>query len=122
MKRLRSFLDRIEPLFVPGGRFVKFHALFEMVDTLFYSPPDVARGSLHIRDALDLKRVMILVVFAVTPAAIIGMWNTGFQACLAPVTTHKAITTASSTDCFTFCLFTRSRWPLADSGKSCLPA
>ncbi len=79
MKRLRSFLDRIEPLFVPGGRFVKFHALFEMVDTLFYSPPDVARGSLHIRDALDLKRVMILVVFAVTPAAIVGMWNTGFQ-------------------------------------------
>jgi Na+-transporting NADH:ubiquinone oxidoreductase subunit B len=80
MKRLRSFLDRIEPLFVPGGRFVKYHALFEMVDTLFYSPPDVARGSLHIRDALDLKRVMILVVFAVTPAAIVGMWNTGFQA------------------------------------------
>ncbi len=80
MKRLRSFLDQIEPLFVPGGRFVRFHALFEMVDTLFYSPPDVARGSLHIRDALDLKRVMIIVVFAVTPCALYGMWNTGFQA------------------------------------------
>ena len=80
MKRFRSFLDRMEPLFVPGGRLEKYHALFEMVDTLFYSPPDVARTSPHIRDALDLKRVMIIVVFAVTPCAMVGMWNTGFQA------------------------------------------
>ena len=80
MKRFRALLDRVEPLFVAGGRFEKFHALFEMVDTLFYSPPDVARGAPHIRDALDLKRVMIIVVFAVTPCAIVGMWNTGFQA------------------------------------------
>jgi len=80
MKRFRSFLDRMEPLFVPGGRLEKYYALFEMVDTLFYSPPDVARTSPHIRDALDLKRVMIIVVFAVTPCALVGMWNTGFQA------------------------------------------
>jgi len=77
---LRSFLDRMEPLFVPGGRLERYHALFEMVDTLFYSPPDVARSSPHIRDAIDLKRVMIIVVFAVTPCALVGMWNTGFQA------------------------------------------
>jgi Na+-transporting NADH:ubiquinone oxidoreductase subunit B len=80
MKGLRSLLDKAEPLFVRGGRLERFHAIFEMVDTLFYSPPDVARGSPHVRDALDLKRVMILVVFAVTPCAIVGMWNTGFQA------------------------------------------
>jgi Na+-transporting NADH:ubiquinone oxidoreductase subunit B len=80
MKRLRRFLDRMEPLFLQGGRFERHHALFEMVDTLFYSPPDVTRGSPHVRDALDLKRVMILVVFAVTPCALFGMWNTGFQA------------------------------------------
>jgi hypothetical protein len=49
-------LDRVEPLFVAGGRFERYHALFEMVDTLFYSPPDVSRGSPHVRDALDLKR------------------------------------------------------------------
>ena len=79
MKRFRLYLDRLEPLFIPGGRFEKFHALFEMVDTLFYSPPDVARGSPHIRDAIDLKRVMIIVVFAVTPCALVGMWNAGFQ-------------------------------------------
>ncbi|MGB5246462.1 MAG: NADH:ubiquinone reductase (Na(+)-transporting) subunit B [Woeseia sp.] len=80
MKSLRTLLDRIEPLFTRGGRLHKFHAIFEMVDTLFYSPPDVTRGSPHVRDALDLKRVMIIVVFAATPAVLVGMWNTGFQA------------------------------------------
>jgi len=80
MKRLRKLLDNVEPLFVKGGRFQRFHAMYEMVDTLFYSPPDVTRGSPHIRDAIDLKRVMIMVVFAATPAALVGMWNTGYQA------------------------------------------
>ncbi len=80
MQSLRRFLDRLEPVFSRGGRFERFHALFEMVDTLFYSPPDVTRGSPHVRDALDLKRVMILVVFAVTPCVLVGMWNTGYQA------------------------------------------
>jgi Na+-transporting NADH:ubiquinone oxidoreductase subunit B len=79
MKRLRKMLDSVEPLFVKGGRFERFHAMYEMVDTLFYSPPDVTRGSPHVRDAIDLKRVMIMVVFAATPCALIGMWNAGFQ-------------------------------------------
>ena len=80
MKPLRKFLDSIEPLFSRGGRFEKFHAMYEMVDTLFYSPADVTRGSPHVRDAIDLKRVMIMVVFAATPCALVGMWNIGFQA------------------------------------------
>ena len=80
MKPLRNFLDRLEPLFTKGGRFEKYEAMFEMVDTLFYSPPDVTLGSPHVRDGLDLKRVMITVVFAATPCAVIGMWNVGFQA------------------------------------------
>lgn len=79
MKKLRKMLDNVEPLFVKGGRFERFHAMFEMVDTLFYSPPDVTRGSPHVRDAIDLKRVMIIVVFAATPCALVGIWNTGFQ-------------------------------------------
>ena len=83
MKRLRRFLDRVEPLFTQGGRFEKYFALFEMVDTLLYSPADVTRGSPHVRDAMDLKRVMILVVYAVTPCVLIGMWNTGYQANMA---------------------------------------
>ncbi len=83
MKPLRSFLDKVEPLFTPGGRFEKLYALFEAVDTFFYSPPDLARGSPHVRDALDLKRVMILVVIAGIPVALMGMWNTGYQANMA---------------------------------------
>jgi Na+-transporting NADH:ubiquinone oxidoreductase subunit B len=80
MKRFRGLLDRMAPLFTKGGRYERFYALFEMVDTLFYSPPDVTRSAPHVRDAIDLKRVMIMVVFAVTPCALVGMWNTGFQA------------------------------------------
>lgn len=83
MKKLRSFLDHVEPLFVRGGRFEQLHALFEAVDTFLFSPADLARGAPHIRDALDLKRVMIIVVIASTPAALYGMWNTGFQANMA---------------------------------------
>jgi Na+-transporting NADH:ubiquinone oxidoreductase subunit B len=80
MKPLRSLLDYLEPLFVSGGRLERFHALYEMVDTLFYSPADVTRSAPHVRDAIDLKRVMIMVVFAATPCALVGMWNIGFQA------------------------------------------
>lgn len=80
MKGLRGLLDHVQPLFLPGGKLERFHALFEMVDTLFYSPPDLARGAPHVRDAVDLKRVMIMVVFAATPCALVGFWNTGFQA------------------------------------------
>jgi Na+-transporting NADH:ubiquinone oxidoreductase subunit B len=80
MKGLRNFLDKLEPLFSRGGRFEKFGAIFEMMDTLLYAPDDVTRGSPHVRDALDLKRVMFIVVIAATPAALMGMWNTGFQA------------------------------------------
>jgi len=83
MKAIRSFLDRLEPLFTRGGRFEQLHALFEAVDTFFFSPADLARGSPHVRDALDLKRVMIIVVFASAPAAVVGMWNTGLQANMA---------------------------------------
>ncbi len=80
MKFLRKRLDRLEPHFTHGGRFEKFNAVFEMVDTLLYTPADVSRSAPHVRDAIDLKRVMILVFIAVMPCAVFGMWNTGFQA------------------------------------------
>ena len=80
MKKLRSYLDNLEPLFTQGGRFERFHALFEAVDTFLYSPADLTRSAPHIRDAIDLKRVMIIVVIAATPAALFGMWNTGYHA------------------------------------------
>jgi Na+-transporting NADH:ubiquinone oxidoreductase subunit B len=83
MRRLRRYLDRLQPLFQRGGRFEQFSAVFEMVDTLLYTPADVTRDAPHVRDAMDLKRLMIFVVLAVTPAALVGMYNTGYQANLA---------------------------------------
>ncbi len=80
MARLRNWLDRLEPLFTKGGRYEHLHVVYEMIDTIFYSPPDVTRTAPHIRDGLDLKRVMIYVVLATFPAIGVGLWNTGYQA------------------------------------------
>ncbi|MGB5350987.1 MAG: RnfABCDGE type electron transport complex subunit D, partial [Polyangiales bacterium] len=83
MRPLRKLLDKAEPLFEKGGRLESYQAIYEMLDTLFYSPPDVSRHAPHVRDSIDLKRVMGLVVVGVLPCALFGMWNTGHQANLA---------------------------------------
>ena len=73
----------MEPLIKKGGRLESFAAIYEMLDTRFYSPADVSRTAPHVRDAINLKRVMGLVVIGVLPCALVGMWNTGYQANLA---------------------------------------
>ncbi len=83
MRPLRRVLDKLGPHFAKGGRFERFQAIYEMLDTLLYSPPDVSRNAPHVRDAIDLKRVMGLVVIGVLPCAFVAMWNTGYQANLA---------------------------------------
>ena len=77
---LRSTLDNLEPHFKPGGRYEKWYALYEAVDTIFYSPSHVTRASAHVRDGVDLKRIMITVWLATFPAMFYGMWNLGYQA------------------------------------------
>src|SRR6056300_392631 len=77
---LRQKLDALEPHFHPGGRFEKWYALYEAVDTIFYSPNSVTRNTAHVRDGVDLKRIMITVWFATFPAMFYGMYNLGFQA------------------------------------------
>ena len=77
---LRQRLDAVEPHFKPGGRFEKWYALYEAVDTIFYSPASVTRSNAHVRDGIDLKRIMITVCFATFPAMFYGMYNIGFQA------------------------------------------
>ena len=77
---LRSTLDKLEPNFTPGGKYEKWYALFEAVDTIFYSPSHITRSTAHVRDGVDLKRIMITVWFATFPAMFYGMYNLGFQA------------------------------------------
>ena len=77
---LRSTLDNLEPHFKPGGRYETWSALYEAVDTIFYSPNPVTRPTAHVRDGVDLKRIMITVWMATFPAMFFGMWNLGFQA------------------------------------------
>lgn len=83
MRALRTWLDRQAHHFEKGGRFEQLYPLWEAADTFFYSPSSVARGSSHVRDAIDLKRMMILVVIAALPCVFMAMLNTGLQANLA---------------------------------------
>lgn len=83
MSFLRSFLDKIEPSFLKGGSLEKYYPLYEAADTFLYTPASVTQGSTHVRDALDLKRMMITVAFALIPIMLFAMYNTGLQANLA---------------------------------------
>ncbi len=77
---LRRFLDKMEHHFEEGGRFQRWYALYEVFDTFLYAPSSVTRSTAHVRDGVDLKRIMITVWFAAFPAMFYGMYNLGFQA------------------------------------------
>ena len=80
---LRDVLDNIEPHFETGGRFEKFYSVYEMVDTIFYSPGHVTKTSSHVRDAVDMKRVMTTVWWCAFFPMFAGMYYAGLQANLA---------------------------------------
>jgi Na+-transporting NADH:ubiquinone oxidoreductase subunit B len=80
---LRRVLDDIEPHFKPGGKFASWYALYEAVDTIFYTPSRVTVAEPHVRDGIDLKRVMITVWMAAFFPMFYGMYNIGFQANMA---------------------------------------
>lgn len=80
---LKDFFERIEPDFEKGGKYEKFYALFEAAYTIFYTPGKVNKGKTHVRDNLDLKRMMITVWACAFPAMFVGMYNVGLQAQLA---------------------------------------
>ncbi len=77
---LRNILDDMAPQFSKGGRYEKWYALYEAVDTFFYSPGQVTVSGSHVRDGVDLKRIMITVWLAAFPAMLYGMYNVGYQA------------------------------------------
>ncbi|MEA3445698.1 MAG: NADH:ubiquinone reductase (Na(+)-transporting) subunit B [Bacteroidota bacterium] len=79
MDGLRKIVDKIKPNFEEGGKFAKLHSTFEAFETfLFVSDKVTCKGS-HIRDNMDMKRAMSIVVIAVIPTLLFGMWNTGYQ-------------------------------------------
>jgi len=77
---LKQFIEDIEPQFEKGGKFEKFFPLYEALATALYTPGFVNKGKTHVRDSIDLKRIMITVWLAVFPAMFWGMYNIGFQA------------------------------------------
>ncbi len=76
---LRRFVDKIKPPFEKGGKLHIFLAGFEAIETFFFVPDKVTSGRVHIRDANDMKRALIIVIIAMVPALLFGMWNTGYQ-------------------------------------------
>ncbi|MDX1799594.1 MAG: NADH:ubiquinone reductase (Na(+)-transporting) subunit B [Marinobacter sp.] len=77
---IRQFLDGIEHHFEQGGKYERWYALYEAVDTIFYTPGRVTSTTSHVRDGVDLKRIMITVWLCTFPAMFFGMWNIGYQA------------------------------------------
>jgi Na+-transporting NADH:ubiquinone oxidoreductase subunit B len=79
MKALRNYLNRIKPDFEKGGKYQKFKSTFDAFESFLFVPNKVTRSGAHIRDAMDMKRTMTVVVLAMLPALLFGIWNTGYQ-------------------------------------------
>ncbi len=76
-------MDRIRPAFESGGKLKRWHPIFEMIDTFLFNTDEETIEGPHIRDSIDLKRVMIIVVVALIPALVFGVINVGYQEALA---------------------------------------
>ena len=79
MKWLRNILDKVEPDFKSGGRFESLAPIFEATDTILFSTDERTESGPHIRDSVDIKRVMILVVLSLIPCYVFGAINIGYQ-------------------------------------------
>ena len=83
MNGLRTLVDKIKPTFEKGGKLGFLHSTFDAFETFLFVPNTVTKKGSHVRDCVDLKRVMIMVVLALVPAMLFGVWNTGYQHSLA---------------------------------------
>ena len=79
MKSLRKFVDKIRPNFEEGGKLSAFHSVFDGFETFLLVPNETSQSGVHIHDAIDSKRIMSLVVIALMPALLFGMYNVGYQ-------------------------------------------
>ncbi|HEU0111930.1 MAG TPA: NADH:ubiquinone reductase (Na(+)-transporting) subunit B [Flavisolibacter sp.] len=80
MKPLKNLIETLRPKFEKGGKLEKFYPAFNAFETFLFVPGDTTPPSgSHVRDAIDLKRTMILVVLSLIPCLLFGMWNVGYQ-------------------------------------------
>ena len=79
MKALRNYLDKIKPNFEEGGKYHAFRSVFEGFETFLFVPNTTSKSGTHIHDAIDSKRIMSMVVIALIPALLFGMYNVGYQ-------------------------------------------
>lgn len=99
MKAIRNIVDKIKPSFEKGGRFAALHSTFDAFETFLFVPNTVTKKGTHVRDCNDMKRVMIVVVVALMPALLFGMYNTGLQHFRA---IGDLVAAAAVWDCFWF--------------------
>lgn len=83
MKALRNYLDKIKPNFEEGGKLHAFRSLYDGFETFLFVPNETSKSGVHIHDAIDSKRIMSIVVLALIPAMLFGMYNVGYQHFLA---------------------------------------
>jgi len=79
MSKIRKFFDKIQPNFEKEGRFYFLHSAFEAIETFVFVPNKVTKKGSHIRDFVDMKRTMTMVIIALIPAALFGIYNIGYQ-------------------------------------------
>ncbi|MFI3321644.1 MAG: NADH:ubiquinone reductase (Na(+)-transporting) subunit B [Rikenellaceae bacterium] len=96
---IKNYIDKIKPSFEKGGRFEALHSTFDAFETFLYVPNTVTKNGSHIRDAVELKRTMFLVVIALVPCLLFGMYNVGLQHFRA---IGDAASAASLCSCFWF--------------------
>ena len=90
MMTLRKYIDKIKPQFEPGGKFSAFQSVFDGFETFLYVPNTTSKTGVNIHDAIDSKRIMSMVVIALIPALLFGMYNVGYQNYLAAGTLATA--------------------------------
>lgn len=83
MKALRNLVDSMKPAFAKGGKLEKLHWVFDGLETFLFTPGHATEKGAHIRDGIDLKRTMSIVIMAMLPCLLFGMWNVGHQHYLA---------------------------------------
>ena len=79
MKLMKNILKTIKPNFEKGGKLHKLYPAYDAFETFLFVPNHTSSEGAHIRDSIDLKRTMVLVIIALLPCLIFGMWNTGYQ-------------------------------------------